>query len=330
MATLYLTEQGSKITRTSGRLVISKEGEVIQQIPIIKVERIVIYGRVKITIPVLELILTEDIPTAFLTIEGRLKGVLEPARSKNILLRIKQFERSRDPSFKLQFARSIVRGKISNQRRLIQRFSSHHPEIDFKPYLNQLNWLKDSISYETAISGLRGLEGKATALYFSAYAKLFKDEIKFTNRTRRPPRDPVNSLLSFGYTILVNEYFSLLSASGFDPYLSFYHAIGYGRPSLAIDLVEELRHPIIDMLVLDLIGRRILRLEDFTESQDGFYLTSEGRKAFFTNYERRMNREFIHPRENTITTMRKVMRDQVSKLLDTVMTNKEYEPYLIG
>lgn len=330
MATLYLFEQGSKITRTGERLVVEKDSQILLQVPIIKVERVLIFGRVKITVPVFELLLNEGIPTAFLSVAGRLKGLLEPTRSKNVLLRIRQFERTKDPLFKIRFARSIVRGKIANQKRLIQRFAHNHPSIDYKRHLTELNWLQDAINRKNSISGLIGIEGQATAIYFSAYGKLFQDKIQFTRRTRRPPKDPINSLLGLGYTILGNEYLSLLSATGFDPYLSFYHTISYGRPSLALDLVEELRHPLIDMLVLELISRGILKVEDFNEVQDGFYLTAQGRKAFFTHYERRMTQEFIHPRENTVTTMRMVMRAQVHKLMATVQTGKDYEPYFIG
>ncbi|MEO0091514.1 MAG: CRISPR-associated endonuclease Cas1 [candidate division WOR-3 bacterium] len=330
MATLYLTEQGSKITKTSERLIVEKDNQVLLQVPIIKIERILIFGRVKITLPVFELLLNQGIPTAFLSINGRLKGLLEPTCSKNVVLRIRQYERTKDPNFKLRFARSIVRGKIQNQKRLVQRFAGHHSEINFKNYLTELNWLEDAINRKTSISGIIGIEGQATAVYFSAYGKLFQDEIQFIRRTRRPPKDPINSLLSLGYTILGNEYLSLLSAVGFDPYLSFYHTISYGRPSLALDLVEELRHPVIDMLVLDLIGRRILKAKDFNEIQDGFYLTQKGRKEFFTHYERRMTQEFIHPQENTVTNMRMVMRSQVHKLMATVQSGKDYEPYFIG
>lgn len=330
MATLYLTEQGSKITRIGERLIVEKDTQVLLQVPIIKVERVLIFGRVKITIPVFELLLNLGIPTAFLSVKGRLKGILEPMRSKNILLRIRQYEKSKDTRFKLRFAKAIVRGKITNQKRLIQRFAHNHPDINFSSFLTEIDWLLDAIARKINISSLMGIEGQATAVYFTAYGKLYKEEMRFRNRTRRPPRDPVNSLLSLGYTMLSNEYLSLLSAVGFDPYLGLFHSIGYGRPTLTFDMMEELRHPLIDMLVLDLLGRKILKTEDFNEIQDGFYLTPEGRKAFFTHYERKMNQEIIHPKDNTLTTIRKIMLAQVHKLSITIQTGKDYEPYFIG
>ncbi len=330
MATLYLTEQGSKITRTEQRLIVEKDTQVLLQVPIIKIERILIFGRVKITLPVFELLLNQGIPTAFLTVKGRLKGILEPIRSKNILLRLKQYEKSKDLRFKLRFAKAIVRGKILNQKRLIGRFAHNHPNIEFASYLTEIDWLLDAIHRKVNINSLMGIEGQATAVYFSAYGKLYQDEVRFIRRTRRPPTDPINSLLSLGYTMLSNEYLSLLSAVGFDPYIGFFHSIGYGRPTLTFDMMEELRHPLIDMLVLELIGRKILKAEDFNEIQDGFYLTPQARKEFFTHYERRMNQEFIHPKENTATTLRKIMLEQIHKLSAVVQTGKDYEPYFIG
>ncbi|MEO0114299.1 MAG: CRISPR-associated endonuclease Cas1 [candidate division WOR-3 bacterium] len=331
MATLYLTEQGAKITRTQTRLIVEKDGKLLLQLPIIKLDRLIIFGRVAITIPVLELLLKEGIPTAFLSQTGRLKGFLEPMPSKNILLRIRQYERVKDELFRTEIAKSIVSGKIRNQKRLLQRFSHNHPELNFNSELTQIDSHIEALNKKNSLTGILGMEGIATAIYFQGFAKLFKEPIQFLERTRRPPKDIINSLLSLGYTLLTNEYFSLTAASGFDPYIGFYHGIGYGRPSLALDLVEELRHPVIDMLTLELIMRQMLKAEDFTGNEDeGFFLTADGRKTFFTQYERRMNNEFLHPKNKTPTTIRKVMREQVYSMMRAVESKKPYEPFLIG
>ena len=141
----------------------------------------------------------------------------------------------------------------------------------------------------------------------------------------------MNAILSLGYTLLTNEYLSLISASGFDPYVGFYHGISYGRPSLALDLMEELRHPVIDMLVLGLVSRKMLKPEDFTgDETDGFFLTSSGKKIFFTQYEKRMNFEFQHPKMRSQTNIRKVMRIQIHNLINTVESGRPYNPFLTG
>ncbi|MEO0099226.1 MAG: CRISPR-associated endonuclease Cas1 [candidate division WOR-3 bacterium] len=331
MSALYLTEQGAKILRTSSRLIIKKEDKTLLQVPIIKISRLLIFGRVSISIPVFELLLKEGIPTAFLSIDGRLKGVLEPVKSKNILLRLRQYERARDEQFRVKIAQSIVLGKIRNQKRLLQRFSHNHPELDFNNELKEIEGILKRVEAKRTLAGILGLEGQATAVYFRGYSKLFKTALGFEERTRRPPRNQVNSLLSLGYTLLTNEYFSLTAALGFDPYLGFYHGIGYGRPSLALDLVEELRNPVIDNLVLELISKRMLKAEDFIgDDYEGFFLTSQGKKVFFIQYERRMNREFLHPKNKKPTNIRKVMREQVYSLMKAIEENKPYEPFFIG
>lgn len=331
MATLYITEQGTRLTRTHSRIIVEKDGKILLQVPIIKIDNIVIFGRASISVPVIELVLNQGIPCAFLSIDGRLKGTLEPIKSKNIILRYRQYEKARSEKFRIMMSRLIVHGKIKNQRRLIQRFSHNHPEIDFTTESQELDIMLKHLQLKDTISGIMGIEGQATAVYFRAYAQLFKGDLGFDQRTRRPPRNPVNALLSFGYTLLVNEYIALIASVGFDPYLGFYHGISYGRPSLALDLVEELRHPVIDMLALELVSRRMLTESDFTgDAENGFFLSHEGKKVFFTQYEKRMNSEFLHPKSGIRTTIRKVMREQVENLMRAVEDNEIYEPYTIG
>lgn len=224
-----------------------------------------------------------------------------------------------------------MKGKLRNQKRLLQRFSYNHPELDFTNELRLIEVYINFLDKKNSLSEILGIEGVATAIYFKGFAKLFKEPFQFSKRSRRPPKDPVNSLLSLGYTLLTSEYFSLSVASGLDPYIGFYHGIGYGRPSLALDLVEELRHPVIDMLVLELITKRMLKIEDFTgDEKNGFFLTAEGRKIFFTQYEKRMNSEFIHPKNKTPTNIRKIMREQVYSMVRAIESKKSYEPFLIG
>lgn len=331
MATLYLTEQGAKLQRTQTRLIVEKDGKLLLQLPIIKIDRVIVFGRTAITIPVFELLLKEGIPTSFLSQDGRLKGFLEPVQSKNILLRIRQYERVKNEQFRVEMAKSIVSGKIRNQKRLLQRFSHNHPELNFTDELAEIELQLASVQEKNSLASLLGIEGLATAIYFQGFSKLFKGQLHFSERSRRPPKDPINALLSLGYTLLTNEYFSLTAATGFDPYLGFYHGISYGRPSLALDLVEELRHPVIDMLTLELITKRMIKAEDFTGNEgDGFFLTSAGRKTFFTQYERRLNSEFLHPKNKTPTNIRKIMREQVYSMMRAVENQKPYEPFFIG
>jgi len=329
MATLYVTEQGTKLTRESRRLLVCRGDETILDVPTIKVERVLVFGYAQITTQALELLLGEGIPTAFLSMEGRLKGTLEPTRSKNIPLRVAQYETCRKPDFRLAVARRIVAGKVRNQLRLVQRFQHNRPELDFSTSQRDLNRLHAEVDRKTAAGGLLGLEGQATAVYFEAFRRMFK-RLSFERRTRRPPTDPVNSLLSLGYTMLANEYLSAISAIGLDPYLGFFHCLSYGRPSLALDLCEELRHPLVDMLTLDLVNRGILKEDDFSQESGGFMLKPEGRKHYFAKYERRMTITIKHPRTGQNTCVRSIIRDQALKTCHAIQEGVPYEPFFIG
>jgi CRISPR-associated protein Cas1 len=330
MATLYITEQGAKLTRESHRLLVIRGDEVLLDVPVIKVERVLIFGYAQITTQALELLLNEGVSTSFLSMDGRLKGTLEAIGSKNIPLRMKQYERSRDPEFCLSLAKRIVTGKIRNQKRLVQRFAHNRPAEDFAVALRDMDIMLGAVERRTAIGGLMGVEGRATAVYFEAYGRMFNQESRFEKRSRRPPRDPVNSLLSLGYTLLSNEYFSAVAAVGLDPYLGFFHQIDYGRPSLALDLVEELRHPLVDMLTLDVFNRKILQTSDFCQQAGGFYLTSDARKKYLAKYERRMTIKFKHPRRGENTTVRSIIREQVLEMARAIKSEKDYESFFIG
>ncbi len=329
MAILYVTEQGTRLTRESRRLLVIRGEDTLADIPVIKLERVLIFGYAQLTTQALELLLNEGIPTVFLSINGRLKGSLEPTRSKNIPLRVRQYECARNPNFCLAIAKNIVTGKIRNQIRLIQRFQHNRPEMTFQSFQEDLKRLLHQVNNKTTIGGLLGLEGRATAVYFDAFKQMFK-HLGFTCRTRRPPTDPVNSLLSLGYTLLCYEYLSAVSAVGLDPYLGFFHQISYGRPSLALDLCEELRHPVIDMLTLDLINRGIITADDFNQDSGAFILTSRARVRYFTKYERRMTIQFAHPRTHITTNVRGVIRSQALKMAQAIKEGTYYEPFIIG
>lgn len=329
MATLYVTEQGAKLTRESRRLLVVRGDEVLLDIPTIKVERVLVFGYCQITTQALELLLNEGVPTAFLSMEGRLKGTLEPTRSKNIPLRVAQYETCRKTDFCLAAAKRIVAGKIRNQVRLVQRFQHNRQEHDFSATQRDLNRLLGEVDRKTASGGLLGLEGQATAVYFDAYRRMYK-RLGFDRRTRRPPTDPTNSLLSLGYTMLANEYLSAVTAIGLDPYLGFFHCVSYGRPSLALDLCEELRHPLVDMPTLDLVNRGILKEDDFSQESGGFMLTPLGRKSYFAKYERRMTIQFRHPRTKQKTNVRAIIRDQALKMCHSIQEGVPYEPFFIG
>jgi CRISPR-associated protein Cas1 len=321
MPTLYVTEQGAKICKTSKRLVIRKEKEVLFEIPEFKIEQVLIFGNVQITTQALSFLLEKSIPVSFFNIHGRLKGKLLPIESKNIPLRLMQYEKFKDDCFKIVFSQCIVQGKIKNQKALLQRFSRNHPEVDLSSPAQELSLLFKTLEKKRGLSSIRGVEGRASAIYFKAFSRMIREGFSFKERVKHPPKDPVNALLSLGYTLLVNECFSVLSAIGFDPYLGYFHGPEYGRASLALDLAEEFRQPIVDALTLSLLNKQVFKEEDFEQKEEGVFLKKEARKKYFIFYEKKMLQGILG------INYRKLLLQQAQKLAKTLKEGTTYEPF---
>lgn len=329
MSFLYITEQGAVLRKCGQRYVIEKAGTTILDIQDFKLDAILIFGNISLTTPALSELLRDGIEVAFLTRSGRLKGQLTPIKAKNIPLRMKQYELYHIPEFRLGLAKAILRSKISNQLILIRRFAYNHPEVDIGQESHELERCVLRLERQANISTLLGLEGQAARAFFAAYSKALLKRMEFPGRRRRPPTDPVNSLLSFGYTLVLNEISSLLDGMGFDPYIGFLHGISYGRPSLALDLLEEFRSPVVDRLTLTLVNKGILRTEDFSKDiqSGGLYLKRDGMRTYFEYYEKFLNQEFSHYQTDESVTFRKCFRIQAEKLAKAITKRAEYQPF---
>ncbi|MDI6793737.1 MAG: CRISPR-associated endonuclease Cas1 [bacterium] len=330
MSTLYLTEQGSVLGRKYRRLIITKDDQVLKEVSGLKLDRMLIFGNVQITTQAMAFLLDQGIETSFLSSHGKFRGKLAPVESKNVFLRIAQYERFLDEAFCVEYARTIVEAKIKNGKTLIRRYSRDHPEMDFEDTISVLNQALEDIPSKQRISTILGVEGYSTAAYFRAYSKMFRKQLQFTTRNRRPPRDPVNALLSFGYTLITNEVFSILCATGFDPYIGYLHGINYGRPSLSLDVVEEFRHPVIDRFTLNLINNNVLTEDDFEDRKDeGVFLKDESRKKYFVQYEKLMANVFKDLNSGEKVTYRSLFRQQAHKLMRTIQRKEPYQPFLM-
>lgn len=330
MASLYLMEQGSVLRKKSQRLVVEKQGKVLLEIPEFKVDRILIFGNVQLTTQAISFLLSSGIDTSFLTMNGRFKGRLTPTESKNVFLRVKQHEKYLQPQFKLSLAKLIVHAKVKNARTLLVRYSRNHPEINLENAIKELNDCILKVDKKETIKSLMGIEGIAAAIYFEVFGQMLRHELKFIGRNRRPPCDPTNSLLSLGYTLLTNEMTSLLSATGFDPYIGYFHGLDYGRPSLSLDLIEELRHAIIDRFVLYLVNNQIITQSDFeNRNEEGVFLYEEAKKSFFMEYEKYMNRQVDSNLTSEKKTYRELCRLKVERFQHTVLNDEPFLPYII-
>jgi len=326
MSILYIDEQGVSLHRTGEQIIVKKDDQVLKKIPLANIDRVIIVGKVAISAATLALLFDKAIPMIFITWYGKFRGWLAPSENKNIKLRVNQFRLYGNEKFRLEFSKRIVSAKLKNQLFVVKRYLKNHPESDFQEDVVRIEKAVKSITNVVTIDSLRGVEGSATARYFSMLGKMVRREFSFEKRTRRPPKDPVNSLLSFGYTLLNGELITATSAVGFDPHLGFYHDINYGRPSLALDILEEYRF-ISDSLALYLINKGILKREHFMNSPDrGYYLTEEGRKQYFVKYEKLL-RNSDSEKEGASKEFRKVFVDQAYKLARSINENCEYVPY---
>ncbi len=329
MAFLYVTEQGAVLKRRGQRLAVEKDGHTLLDTPAAKIEGILLFGNVQVTTQAIHLLFQQEIELAFFSSHGRLIGQLTSPATKNIVLRQAQYARQADPSFAFGMARTIVSAKSANSLEFVRQFAHNHPDTDLSAEKAALTEMCSRIESQPDLTALLGLEGAASRIFFQAFAKMLRHSFNFDGRHRRPPPDPVNALLSLGYTLVYNEIGSLLDGLGFDPYLGFYHQPHYGHATLASDLLEEFRTPLVDRFTLGLTNNRILKEDDFTvhAASSSVLLTDESRKRYFTEYERFVTEPLSLQGEQGATDFRRLFRRQAERLRDAVMSGGAYYPF---
>lgn len=330
MSTLYLIEQGSKLRKTSQRLVVEKGGTTLLEVPAHEIDHVLIFGAVQLSTQAISFLLDSGIEVSFLSMNGRIKGKLTPVQSKNVFLRLAQYDRFRDEEFKLMVAKSVLDGKLKNQRTLLLRYQRNHPGVDFTSGLDVISNSILALHRTKTISSLMGIEGAGSEAYYRCYARMISQNMSFIRRTKHPPLDPVNALLSLGYVLITNEIAALVESNGFDPFIGFLHSLRYGRQSLPLDLVEEFRHPIIDGLVQTIVNKGVIKEEDFHKESSGAYLLNAAAlKKFFGLYEQRMDKMFLYREKDTYTSYRRLFRRQVDNMKRTLLDREKYQPFLV-
>lgn len=303
-------------------MVVEKEGEKLLDVPLFKVEAILVYGMAQVTTQALSMLLEAGVELAFLTLDGRLKGQLIPPKGKNVVLRVGQYRRATDAGFALAIAKQVVRGKVENGLGALRRFRYNHPEVEMADCEARMQAALQTLERKTETQTVLGVEGIAAVAYFDGLARMCLGDLKFKGRNRRPPQDPINSLLSLGYVLVGNELSSLLGATGFDPYIGFLHGIDYGRQSLALDMVEEFRCPVVDRLTLYLANRNMLRADNFEAREGGVYLKKEGLKRYFVEYEKWMS-----TKNRSNRSFRDIFKVQTQKMAKAISEGTDYIPY---
>jgi CRISPR-associated protein Cas1 len=332
---LYLNSQGFRVGK-SGSVIQIKDGDTLkQEIRLGEVSQINIFGNVQISTQAIQAFCAAEVPVCYFTQGGWFYGITRGLNARNVFLRQRQFLCAEYEPTALSIARGLVAGKIRNQRTLLQRNHIEPPELA----LRQLKILAEKSETALNIEALLGIEGSAARVYFAEFAGMLKtaedDEahrgspaeftFDFNQRNRRPPRDPVNALLSLAYSILAKDLIITCYSLGFDPYWGFYHQPRFGRPALALDLMEPFRPLIADSVVLTAINTRMVTPGDFIRSGPSVALKPAGRKGFFRAYELRMDMLVTHPLFDYRVSYRRMLEIQ-ARLLARLL-NGEIDEY---
>ncbi|MDD3717744.1 MAG: type I-C CRISPR-associated endonuclease Cas1c [Actinomycetota bacterium] len=301
--TLYVTSQGSYLSREGETVLVKVDREVKLRIPIHTLDGIICFGQVTCSPPLMQMCGERNVNISFLSEYGRFWARVQGPVSGNVLLRREQYRRADDVDFSSEVARNIVLAKIANSRVVLLRAQRDHQDsIDVDSIRKSIRHLariadklKESVNADTA----RGLEGEAARVYFSVFSHLIianKDDFFFHGRNRRPPMDNMNALLSFLYSLLVHDVSSALEGVGLDPAVGFLHRDRPGRPGLALDIMEELRSFFADRLALSLVNRQQVKGKGFKKTESGAVLMNdETRKTILVAYQKRKQEEILHP-----------------------------------
>ncbi len=317
MATLYLTERQTLVKKDGDTLLVAipadpESGRAKRdvRVPLMKIERVVVQGNVTLTSPALAALMEQRAEVSFLNEHGRFQGQLTPAFSRNGQLRLAQTAAHVDAARAHGLARAFVVGKMTNMRTMLLRANRKRERPELAQAAEAIRRAMTEAAAippdatppdparpqaDSAYGRLQGQEGAATAHYFGCFRHILNRPELFNGRSRRPPRDPANALLSYGYTILLNQVTSAICAVGLDPYVGYLHSTQYGKPALALDLMEEFRPLIVDSVVLSVFNNGVLGERDFVNEFGAWRLTDAGRRTFLGKLEARFDETITHP-----------------------------------
>jgi CRISPR-associated protein Cas1 len=335
---LYLNTQGVSVGKSGNVLQIREKGKLVQEVRMNEISQLNLLGGIQLSTQAVQALCENEIPVAYFSQGSWFYGLTTGLGLKNIFLRREQFRKADDPEFCIKLARALVAGKIRNQRTLLQRNHIEPPA----GALARLKCFVEDAEHAKTLETLLGIEGNAARIYFENFSGMIKaDEncgaaqesdgqnasafdFDFNGRNRRPPRDPVNALLSLAYSMLAKDLTIVCHAVGLDPFQGFYHQLRFGRAALPLDLMEPMRPLIADSAVLTAINTKMVSSRDFLRVGPSVALTGEGRKAFFRAYEQRMDTLVTHPLFGYRVNYRRVLEIQ-ARLLARFLTGEILE-----
>ncbi len=332
---LYLNAQGLHVGKSGYVLKVKEKQKVVQEVRIGETSQVNVFGNIQLSTQAIQTLCESEVPIAYFSMGGWFYGITHGLGVRNIYLRRDQFRLAAEPEFCLQLARALVSGKIRNQRTMLQR---NHVEPPARP-IALMKCMHEDALQAPSLAVLLGIEGNAARMYFENLSGMIKGgdldgsevgpaengsdgfSFDFLHRNRRPPRDPVNALLSLSYSVLAKDLTIVCQGVGFDPYLGFYHQPRYGRAALALDLMEPFRPLIADSAVLTAINTRMITPHDFVRTGEAVALKPAGRKAFFRAYEQRMDTLVTHPLFGYRLNYRRLLELQ-TRLLARLLTGE--------
>ena len=325
---VYVQEQGAYVSISKNTLVVKSKDGRTQKIRLLDMSDITLYGNIQVTTQAVRRLCEEGIPVCYLSYGGRFVGATNGHTSKNVDLRIRQHKAYESKTALIRIARSVVRGKIQNCATLLRRNHTACPQ----KALDDMSALAEKCKTCKRYNTLLGIEGMAAKIYFGEFAGMFKKDADFdlTERNRRPPKDPVNAILSYLYMMLTRQATITVSTVGFDPYLGYLHTPHHGRPALALDIMEEFRPVICDSVCLTLINGGSIKPADFVRATIGISMNDACRRKVMMAFETRMNESVRHRLLGYSASYRRILETQARLLARHVMGEiPEYPPFRI-
>lgn len=297
---LYVDLPGAYLSKSDRQVrVKAPGGKALGEVSMEHLQEMVLLGAVQVSTQLLHSCFYNDIPVHFMSPRGSYLGVATPLLHKHGLLREAQWQSHFNNAASLALARNIVECKLANSRTLLMRYLREQKVPADKQLFEQMKRLIRQVVSVDSLDSLRGLEGMGGRLYFGQFQRFVKvakrEDFRFDGRVKRPPDNPVNALLSFGYALLAKDCTGAALRVGLDPFCGYYHTMKYGRPSLALDIMEYFRQPIVDSMVISSINNGVFSSKDFLNYQQTCYLNERGRKKFLAQYEMRKKDNITHP-----------------------------------
>lgn len=351
MSIIYIVSSGGKLSKNGETLVYNSEESKSIIYPY-NTEQLIFIGSVEITGAALSLIMRHKLNTIFLNKNGRFNGKLTFGESKNVYLRMKQYELLKDDNFRLNLSKKIVSFKIKNEINFMQEIKKKKENASkLLEAIEKNKSLLSKIENSKSLDELRGIEGNAAKNYFSVFGDaIIQPWAIFNGRSKNPPLDNVNSVLSFIYTLLYYRIESSIEIEGLDPYVGYFHSVDYGKKTLTFDLIEEFRVPIADRLTVSLFNLGILSKEDFEEKlfssdneefpidiedenkneiteKNGIIILPEGIRKIITHFEKKLDSECFYQPLNKVITYKRIIREQVAHFKRVINGEEsEYNP----